>query len=355
MKKTLLLFLCSISCIVSFAQRQAEAEKLVQEGIGYHDKGDYAGAIAKYDKALALDKDNLLALAEKGLTLYILEKYEAAIECCEKALEVHPGKSTLKTVYITYGNSLDVLKRTDKSIEAYDAGIKQFPDFFLFYFNKGVTLSSVKQYDEAILCFQKAVMLNPKHPGSHNAMARLLDTKHKNIPSLFAYGRFLVLEPQEKRGAENLARMQAIMKSNVEQTGDNSVTITIDSGMLGDTTETGAIKENNFSVIDLLLGLTGAMDFEKKYKKEKPVARFIRKFELECSTLDLKKEDHFGIYWEYYAPYFAELHDKHFVETFAYIAFSSSNDKAVTKWLKGHKEEIGAFYKWSESFAWKKT
>ena len=41
-----------------FSQNKTEAEKLVEEGVPYHDKGDYEGAINKYDNALELDKDN---------------------------------------------------------------------------------------------------------------------------------------------------------------------------------------------------------------------------------------------------------------------------------------------------------
>ena len=48
------------------AQNKFEADKIVNEGIPYHDKGDYEGAIKKYDEALKLDSDNLLALAEKA-------------------------------------------------------------------------------------------------------------------------------------------------------------------------------------------------------------------------------------------------------------------------------------------------
>ena len=91
MKNLLLLLIFSFWSTVSFAQQQAAAQKLVDEGVAYHDKGDYAGAIAKYDQALQLDKDNLLALAEKAYSLVVLGKNEEAIKYCQRALELHPG------------------------------------------------------------------------------------------------------------------------------------------------------------------------------------------------------------------------------------------------------------------------
>jgi tetratricopeptide (TPR) repeat protein len=342
-------------CNILFAQNKIEAEKLVDVGIAYHDKGDYEGAISKYDKALSLDKDNLLALAEKAFSLLSLQKYDESINCCQKAIATHPGDELLKTVYVTYGNATDGLKKTDKSIDIYDEGIKQFPDFYQLYFNKGITLSSVKKDDEAILCFEKAIMLKPSHASSHNAIARLSKINGKRIPSLLAYCRFLAIEPQSNRAKENLSSLQEIMKSNVEKTGKKSITISISPNLLGDTTADGKQNENSFGIIDLILSSETALDFDKKNKQKTEVGQFIRKFKTVCTSLEETKKNNFGFFWEYYVPYFTEMNDRNFIETFAYIAFASSDDTDVSKWLKTHKSETDKFFNWSESFDWKKN
>src|SRR5688500_18054936 len=113
MKKSTVILILYFICNFSFGQDKATAEKLVDEGVAYHDKGDYEGAISRYDKALELDKDNLLALSEKAFSLVSIQKYDEAISCCQKVMAVHPGDKGLKTVYVTYGNALDGLKKTD--------------------------------------------------------------------------------------------------------------------------------------------------------------------------------------------------------------------------------------------------
>jgi Tfp pilus assembly protein PilF len=338
-----------------FGQQKEAAEKLVGEGVAYHDKGDFTGAIARYDKALQLDKDNLMALAEKALTLVSMHKCEEAISLCKTAIEKHPGESELKLVYVTYGNALDELKKTDEAIEIYDEGIQFFPDFYQLHFNKGITLSSVKKYNEALLCFHKSAVLNPEHASSQNAIGRILQTQGKKIPALLAYSRFLVIEPQGARAEENLELLQKILKGNAKKTGAKSITINVDGAMLGDTTADGKPNENSFTTIDLLLSMDAALDFDKKMhkKKKSEVEVLIRKYKMICSTLQETKDLNHGFYWDYYAPYFIEMKEQDMITTFAYILLASSDNKEVSKWLKSHKSEIKKFYAWSEDFQWK--
>lgn len=352
MKRTILLLIFPLLTSIAFGQNKEDAEKLVEEGIAYHDKGDYDGAIDKYDKALVLDKDNLLALTEKSISLLSQQKYDEAITICKKAIEKHPGEKGLGTTYVIYGNALDGLNKTDQSIEIYEEGIKLFPNYYLLYFNKGITLSSVKKYDEAILCFQESVAINPNHAGSHNGIGRLLDANNNRIPVLLAYCRFLVLEPQSERAKENLESVQKLMKANVEVTGKKSVTINVSPEMLGDTTKGAKPTENSFTSTDLLLSLATAMDYDKKNRKKTEVEQFIRKFETVCASLNETHKDNFGFYWDYYVPYFTEMNDKNFIETFAYIAFASSDDPEVAKWLKENSSAIDKFYDWSENYTW---
>lgn len=352
MNKTLLILMILLVGNISFGQNKADAEKLVNEGVAYHDKGDYNGAISRYDKALALDKDNLLALSEKALTLNTLQKCEESILICQRAIETHPGENGLKTIYVTYGNNLDDLKKTDKSVEIYDQGIKQFPDYYQLYFNKGISLTSVKRYDEAILCFQKSVSLNPKHAGSHNIIARILNTTNR-IPAILAYSRFLVIEPESKRAKENLSSLQEIMNRNVEVTGKKSINLNVSPDLLGDTISNGEVKENSFISTDLILTMAAAQDYDKKNKKKTEVEQFIRKFETVCESLKESQKSNHGFYWEFYVPYFTEMKDKNLVEPFAYIVFASSDNPDVSNWLKSNETEIDKFYEWSISFAWK--
>ena len=337
-----------------FSQNKTAAEDLVMEGIELHDKGDYKGAIAKYEKALDLDKDNMFALSEKAFSLLSLGKYKESIENCEKVIKLYPDEKDLNMVYVTYGNATDGLKNTEKAIEIYEQGLLKFPDFYQLYFNKGVSESYLKLYDDALTSFEKAVQCNPGHASSHNAIGRLKNFDGKRIPALLAFCRFLAIEPQSARAEENLSSIQTIMNGNVEKTGKQSVTININAGILGDTLANGNPNENSFSMVDMMLSMSSALDYDKKYKNDTDVEKFIRKFSTLCSSLKEGQEKNSGFYWDYYVPYFISMQENNHIETFAYIAFASTGESDVTKWLKAHPNEMEAFYNWSTGFEWSK-
>jgi hypothetical protein len=196
--------------------------------------------------------------------------------------------------------------------------------------------------------------LNPRHPGSHNALARILHDKEKRIPAILAYCRFLILEPQTTRSVSNIENLLKLMNGDVTKTGKNSITINFKSDLLGDTLSNGKPSENSFTSTDLILTMSSALDYEKKNKKKSEVELFSEKINTMCSSLSETKKDNFGFYWDYYVPYFIEMQNKKMIETFSYIAFASKESSDVKKWLKAHPKEIEDFFAWSTDFEWKK-
>lgn len=352
MKRILTILVFTLTFNFSFGQDRLAAEKLIDEGIELHDKGNYKGAISKYDKALKLDKDNLNALIEKSMSLYYTKKYKETIKICLYILDQKGYSDNLKLVYVNLGNAYDEIKEPEKALETYDKGIKMFPDSYLLYYNKAVTLSGLERKEDALECFQKSVKLNPAHGSSHNGLARLATSIDGRIPALLAFCRFLSLEPRGRRAEDNLAEVLKIMGQNVEKKGNKNITINISSSLLGDTTENGTPNENSFSSIDLILSLDAAFDFDEKNEKKSDVEQFLRKFENIVSSLEEGYDENYGFYWDYYAPYFIQMKRNGMLETFAYVIFLSTDNTEVNKWINDHYSDAQKFMKWSYNYTW---
>jgi len=352
MKKIMMSLFILTASISGFTQDKEGAEDLVNDGIILHDRGDYAGAIKIYDKALLLDKNNYFAMAEKALTLYTMGSYAKAIEFCKEIVIIHSEEKELWNVYCNWGNSLDALGKSEESIEVYEEGIVHFPDSYLLYFNEGIAYTTLKKYDEALPLFQKAVMANPSHAGSHNAIGRLLYGENR-IPSLMAFLRFFAIEPEGSRAVGNIELVRQMTTSNVSQKG-NVTTITIDIFALHDTTEDGTVLPDDFATVDFMLSLNTALVYNKENKKKKEAERFAMLLDNLCLSLKAGQEKNSGFYWNYYVPYFIEMQEKEFTEVFSYLVFASSGEKYVKKWFEVNRGLTQQFFKWSDNYEWYK-
>lgn len=347
MKKIFLTLSIAFLCGISFAQNKVEAEKLVYEGIKYHDKEDYENAISKYDQALKLDKDNLFALVEMAYSLLAQKKYDETIKVSELALKVHKTGDELKTLYVTYGNALDMLDKATESIAAYDMGIKQFPNEQMLYFNKAITLRGLKRNSEALIALEKSILLKPDHPGSHNAISLILRDQGNYIGSLLACFRFFTLEPTSTRATNVLDRAKELMKAGVTKQGDKNINIVLPSGEKS--------KENTFQTAYTMLSMAAALDYGAEYNNETDVQRFKRKFDAICAALEVSQKENSGFLWSYYVPYFLELKAKGFSEIFANVAFASLKKPEITKYLQDNNPKLKIFAAWADAYQWKRN
>ena len=347
--KTILLFTLTLISTIVFAQQKEEADNLVQEGVVFQDKGEVDSAFSRYNLALKMDRDNLAALAEMAYSYLSIEKYDEAISYSKRALKTHPHDPVLKTVYVSYGNALDGEGKTAKAVDVYNEGIQFFPDYYQLYYNRGISQIKLNLAGDALLSFERSTTLNPKHASSHNAIGRLLFMTNK-IPSLMAFCRFLVLEPDSKRSSANLDNVQKILSEHVSKKGANNVTVSVNPQLL----DTNKKKEkNNFSGAELILAVNAALDYDSSNINKTDVVKFIRKISTLCKYLQETEKDNYGFYWDYYVPYFIEMNDKGLTEVFAYIALSSSEDPTVKVWLDSHNTDVKAFYTWSDAFKWR--
>lgn len=346
MKRFLLLILFPV---LSFSQNKNEAKVKVNEGIVLHDEGKYNDALDKYEEALKLDKNNLIAISEKAMTLEALKKYDEAIELCKLAINIYP-KEDIKTIYITYGNSLDHSKRTKDALKIYDEGIKKYPNYYQLYFNKAITLVNDKQIEKSLELFQKSATLNPNHLGSLNALAAL--NRDKRIISILASLRYLSIDNKTSRAKGNLDSVVDLMQKGVTQTDDKSITLAIDPQAMEDA---GKKKKgiNNFSTVDMVLSMTAALDFDEKNKNKTQCQKAIDKFESIFAVLKEGQKENKGFYWEFLAPYFIELKDKNLIEPFANIVFLPSQEEDVKKYHQDNANEIQRFYEWDKNYQWK--
>ena len=131
----------------------------------------------------------MCCLAEMAYSFYRSRNTES-ISFSKRAIKTHPREPGLKSVYVSYGNALDGIGKTDKSVDIYNEGIRIFPEYYL-YFNQGISQQELNKTEEALMSFQKSATLNPTHAGSHNALGHVL-IQSESYSLLTGLCRFLV-------------------------------------------------------------------------------------------------------------------------------------------------------------------
>lgn len=98
---------------------------------------------------------------DKGIKFYEQGKYDEALKCFEKAIDLNPYHAD---AWCNRGFALVELKKYDEAAEAFDKAIELAPKNADLYYNKGLALETQGKRDDAILAYRKAIELNPAMP-----------------------------------------------------------------------------------------------------------------------------------------------------------------------------------------------
>jgi len=135
---------------------------LIQRGNYHYLEKEYKVAIGRFDSVLDIDKENVIALTNKGAVLHQLEEYKEAIVCYDKVLEVDPKYVSALT---NKGAVLHQLEEYKEAIVWFDKALEVDPKHVNALNNKGLALDTLGEYKEAIVWYDKALEVDPKHVG----------------------------------------------------------------------------------------------------------------------------------------------------------------------------------------------
>ncbi|HEV7743537.1 MAG TPA: tetratricopeptide repeat protein [Pyrinomonadaceae bacterium] len=319
---------------------------MIEEGIAQHDRGNYDAAIKLYEAVLAKNPNNVEALYELSSSLSQKNDFHSSLETAYKGAKYK--SDLLGAFYLQIGNNLDLLGEPEKSVEAYKAGIKLLPGMYMLPFNLAVTYRGMGQLDDARDAAKRAIALNPDHAGSHALLSALWKEGGYRVPALLAACRFLVLEGRSERAP---AVLQTVMESmaGTATTGaekPNQINILINPSAKKD--------EGDFGATEMALSLSKAVSMTEKNKGKTPIQLLVAQFESFFAVMSEQsdKGDRGKFAWKYYVPYFNEMKQKNFVESFVYYITQSDGNEETLKWLAANKARVGDFLAWSRLYAW---
>jgi tetratricopeptide (TPR) repeat protein len=217
----LLLFI-SIGQIAFGQTNKEKALAKGQEAIKLMDNGKVAESIKLLEEAQKLDPDRFDYPYELAYAYYLKEDYKEAVKILEKN-KTH--KDVTERLFQLLGNSYDVLGKTDKAFEAYDEGLKKFPNSGIIYLEKGNVHWNKKEYGKALPFYEKGIEVDPKFPSNYYRAARIYCGSTEEVWGLIYGEIFMNLERNSKRTAEISKLLFDTYKSEIKFTSDTSMTV----------------------------------------------------------------------------------------------------------------------------------
>jgi tetratricopeptide (TPR) repeat protein/S1-C subfamily serine protease len=141
----------------------------------------------------------------KSLILSNIRKYDDALLTIKKAIEVAGSCNVTTTegtggclpLYLLQGNVLSELKQYQEAIGSYNRAIALNPDFAAAYTNRGATYNYLKQYDKALVDFNKAITLNPDDAMAYYNRGITYQELKKYDNAIADFNKAIVLNPDD--------------------------------------------------------------------------------------------------------------------------------------------------------------
>ncbi len=205
-------------------------DAVVKEAKEWNDKGKslrvlnkYQEAIACYDRAIELQPAYARAWFNKGNALRDSGKPEEALICYSRAIALEGGKNAV--TWYAKGEVLESLRKHPEAILCYDQAIAVNPAYTDAWNNKGAALFLSGEYVDALVCFEKAIEIEPKYIPAWNNKGRALHELGRYEESVACCDRVLEIDPKriyawcnKKIALKALGKMAGTMPRKYQET-----------------------------------------------------------------------------------------------------------------------------------------
>jgi len=132
------------------------------------------------------------ALSSRADGLQLQKRYQEALAAYDQALSFKPD---FAAAWNNRGIALHELERYREALASYDRALSLKPDFALAWNNRGNTLLDLKDYDTALLSQARALQLDPNLVEALNNRGNLLRHFNRHVEALACYDRAVALQP----------------------------------------------------------------------------------------------------------------------------------------------------------------
>ena len=167
-------------------------KKTIQEAVTAHQEGRLQEAEHLYRSILKDDPNNLNVYNNLGVLLQSLNRFEEAIDCSKKAINLKPDYTE---AHYNLGISLEKLNKFEEAEKIYRKALDLKPDYAEAYNNLGNTLHKLSRFNEAILSYKKALEFKPDYVDVYNNLGNIQKKLNRTDEAIKSYKKALKIKP----------------------------------------------------------------------------------------------------------------------------------------------------------------
>lgn len=181
----------AVSADYDFAKQSAFMDASDRGAVSYK-TGDYAGALAQFEAAVAKNPRDAESLSNLGQILVRLGRTAEAIPFFERACSLMPERWAFR---FNLARAHALLQQWDQAVDSYRLAQTLFPDDYVTTFNLALTLHKQGNEAGAVEEYKKAVTLNPEDASFRMALAISYEALQQKQDAAAAYTEYLRLAP----------------------------------------------------------------------------------------------------------------------------------------------------------------
>ena len=195
MKKSIALILALVATLFaapnatskasSKASKAEAVKKLVDQGVQFHEQGQYDEALAKYKEAEKKDPKSALVKYEMAFTYHAKRDLDKALTYARAATKLK-GEGLEENLYSLIGTIYDDKGMPDSAIAIYREAFAKVPNSFNIPYNATITYMRMNNADSAYAWVRRSINNSRTHEGSYYYTG-FLSSQMGKWPQFYAY------------------------------------------------------------------------------------------------------------------------------------------------------------------------
>jgi len=173
--------------------QELETWEYSNKGVSLDNLDKFQEAIACYNRALEINPMDADVWSNKGTALYKLGKLQEAVDCFDRALDINPR---LAEAWYNKGTALDKLGKLQEAVDCFDKALEINLGYAEALYNKGIALYKLDKLQEAVDCFDRALEINPRNADAWSNKGIALNDLDKHQEAVDCFDKALDINPR---------------------------------------------------------------------------------------------------------------------------------------------------------------